>query len=282
MDSLGRIKPLKTGTGSVTAYYKGLELCTTAVRTTEKRKTETETPAVTPSQSESTKQTEPAAPPETKPSTDVPKETNPPKQTEAPKQTDSPKQTTAPKQSETQKQSEVTAPKQTETVQSNTNGLVVKVKNVVYNKKTQKPAVSVYVGKQKLAKKYYSVGYKNNKNVGYGSVIVRGKGKYAKYSGTGTFKISLKNVSLSSVKAGKKKLTATWKKTGGNQGYQLQYSTSKNFSTAKILNLSAGKKSVTVKNLESKKYYIRIRSYKKVKDEIWYTKWSKAKGITVE
>ena len=158
------------------------------------------------------------------------------------------------------------------------------MKNVTYNGKAQKPAVAVYLNGKKLAKKYYSVKYKNNKNVGYGIVTVKGKGKYAKYYATGTFQIKLKRVSLSSVKAGKKKLTAAWKKTGGNQGYQIQYSTTKNFADAKILNVSAGKKSVVLKNLESKKkYYVRIRSYKKVNNkEIWYTGWSKAKNATVK
>lgn len=61
-----------------------------------------------------------------------------------------------------------------------------------------------------------------------------------------------------------------WKKTGGNQGYQVQYSTSKRFSSnVKTVRLSAGKKSVTIKNITAKKrYYVRIRSYKKVGNKI--------------
>ena len=44
-----------------------------------------------------------------------------------------------------------------------------------------------------------------------------------------------------------------WKKTGGNQGYQVQYSTSKRFSSnVKTVRLSAGKKSVTIKNIPAK------------------------------
>lgn len=268
VDSLGRIKPLKTGIGSMTVSYNGLELHTVSVKTTEKRKIETEPttpkPTETPSQSGSTNQTEPKD--QTENSTPA---TNPPKQQEAPKQSESKSQTAAPKQTETPKISQ--------------QSFTIKVKSVTYNGKAQKPAVAVYLNGKKLAKKYYSVKYKNNKNVGYGIVTVKGKGKYAKYYATDTFQIKLKKVSLSSVKAGKKKLTAAWKKTGGNQGYQIQYSKAKNFADAKILNVSAGKKSVVLKNLESKKkYYVRIRSYKKVNKEIWYTGWSKAKSVTVK
>ena len=90
--------------------------------------------------------------------------------------------------------------------------------------------------------------------MGYGTVMVKGKGSYAKYSGSATFKINLKKVSLSSVKARKKKMVVYWKKTGGNQGYQVQYSTSKRFSSkVKTVRLSAGKKSVTIKNIPAKK-----------------------------
>ena len=137
------------------------------------------------------------------------------------------------------------------------------------------------MGKKKLSSKYYSVSYKNNKNVGYGTVTVKGKGSYAKYSGSATFKINLKKVSLSSVKAQKKKMVVYWKKTGGNHGYQVQYSTSKRFSSnVKTVRLSAGKKSVTIKNIPAKKrYYVRIRSYKKVGNKIWYTGWSKVKSV---
>ncbi|MCQ4775111.1 CAP domain-containing protein [Lacrimispora saccharolytica] len=287
VDSLGRIKPLKTGIGSMTVSYNGLELHTVSVKTTEKRKIETEQatpkPTETPSQSGSTNQTEPKDQTENStPATNPPNQSESKGQTTIPKQTEAKGQTTVPNQTEIKDQT--TVPNQTEAPKANPQPLTVKMKNVTYNGKAQKPAVAVYLNGKKLAKKYYSVKYKNNKNVGYGIVTVKGKGKYAKYYTTGTFQIKLKKVSLSSVKAGKKKLTAAWKKTGGNQGYQIQYSKAKNFADAKILNVSAGKKSMVLKNLESKKkYYVRIRSYKKVNNkEIWYTGWSKAKSTAVK
>lgn len=64
-------------------------------------------------------------------------------------------------------------------------------------------------------------------------------------------------------KAGRKKLTLSWKKLSGAAGYQLQISTKKNFKGAKKISVSKVKKSYTKKRLKAKKkYYIRIRAYK--------------------
>ena len=245
VDGQGRITTKAAGAGSFTVFYRGTtELCTVNVNVKLSYKDMLAlTPTPTP------KQTETATP------------TQPPKQTEVSKPT--------------------ATPKPVQPVKPVSTKFTVKTKNVIYNGKAQKPAVNVYAGNKKISSKYYSVSYKNNKNVGYGTVVVKGKGSYAKYSGFTTFKINLKKVSLSSVKAQKKKMVVYWKKTGGNQGYQVQYSTSKRFSSnVKTVRLSAGKKSVTIKNIPAKKrYYVRIRSYKKVGNKIWYTGWSKAKNI---
>lgn len=257
VDGQGRITTKAAGAGSFTVFYRGTtELCTVNVNVKLSYKDMLAlTPTPTP------KQTETAAP------------TQPPKQPETAKPTEPPKQTETVKPAAT--------PKPVQPVKPVSTKFTVKTKNVTYNGKAQKPSVTVYVGKKKLSRKYYSVAYKNNKNVGYGTVTVKGKGRYAKYSGAATFKVNLKKVSLSSVKARKKKMVVYWKKTGGNQGYQVQYSTSKRFSSnVKTVRLSAGKKSVTIKNIPAKKrYYVRIRSYKKVGNKIWYTGWSKVKTV---
>lgn len=276
VDGQGRITTKAAGTGSFTVFYRGTtELCTVNVNvklsyrdmlaltpTPTPKQTETATPTQPP------KQTEFKDPNEEKNNENVGEPTIP---SVAPTQT--------PKQPETVKPA--ATPKPVQPVKPVSTKFTVKTKNVTYNGKTQKPVVTVYAGNKKISSKYYSVSYKNNKNVGYGTVTVKGKGSYAKYSGSATFKINLKKVSLSSVKAQKKKMVVYWKKTGGNQGYQVQYSTSKRFSSnVKTLRVSAGKKSVTIKNVPAKKrYYVRIRSYKKVGNKIWYTGWSKAKNI---
>ena len=278
VDGQGRITTKAAGAGSFTVFYRGTaELCTVNVNVKLSYKDMLAlTPTPTPKQTETAAPTQPPKQPETA------KPTEPPKQTEVPKPTKDPEQakpTQPPKQTEVSKPT--ATPKPVQPVKPVSTKFTVKTKNVIYNGKAQKPAVNVYAGNKKISSKYYSVSYKNNKNVGYGTVVVKGKGSYAKYSGFTTFKINLKKVSLSSVKAQKKKMVVYWKKTGGNQGYQVQYSTSKRFSSnVKTVRLSAGKKSVTIKNIPAKKrYYVRIRSYKKVGNKIWYTGWSKAKNI---
>lgn len=277
VDGQGRITTKAAGAGSFTVFYRGTtELCTVNVNVKLSYKDMLAlTPTPTPKQTETAAPTQPPKQPE------IAKPTEPPKQTEVPKPTKAPEQakpTQPPKQTEVSKPT--ATPKPVQPVKPVSTKFTVKTKNVTYNGKAQKPAVNVYAGNKKISSKYYSVSYKNNKNVGYGTVVVKGKGSYAKYSGFTTFKINLKGVSLSSVKAQKKKMTVYWKKTGGNQGYQVQYSTSKRFSSnIKTVRLSAGKKSVTIKNIPAKKrYYVRIRSYKKVGNKIWYTGWSKVKS----
>ena len=260
IDSMGRLKPKANGKGTFTVYYKNIELCTVSV-TAYHDEEETVTP--TPS----------------------PKPTEPPKQTETAKPTSTPNPQ-PPKQTETTKPAE--PPKQTETakpVKPVSRKLTVKVKNVTYNGKAQKPAITVYAGKKKLSSKYYTVSYKNNKNVGYGTVVVKGKGSYGKYSGTAAFKINLKKTKLSSAKSTKRKtFTIIWKKTGGNSGWQVQYSTNKKFrSGVRTVNLKSRNTRLAVRNLKNrKKYYVRVRSYKKVGRQTWYSGWSNVKCIKIK
>ena len=280
VDGIGRIKPLKSGTGSLTVLYKGMELCTTPVKTTEKRVIPTPTPD--PGTTDPVPTT-PAQPDQTEPVT-------PPSNPDA-GNTETPSQPTKPSQQETSTPStqETTVSPATPAAQPNNSQqtgtkLTVKVSNVTYNGKAQKPSVKVYSGKKRLSSKYYTVSYKNNKNVGYGTVTVKGKGSYSKTSGTAKFKINLKKTKLSSAKSTKKKtFTTTWKKTGGNSGWQVQYSTNKKFrSGVRTVNLKANNTKLTVRKLKSRKnYYVRIRSYKKVGKQTWYSGWSNVKSVRI-
>ena len=259
IDSMGRLKPKANGKGTFTVYYKNIELCTVSV-TAYHDEEETVTPTPTPS----------------------PKPTEPPKQTETAKPISTP-DPQPPKQTETTEPAE--PPKQTEPVKPVSRKLAVKVKNVTYNGKAQKPAITVYAGNKKLSSKYYTVSYKNNKNVGYGTVVVKGKGNYSKYSGTANFKINLKKTKLSSAKSTKRKtFTIIWKKTGGNSGWQVQYSLNKKFrSGVRTINLKSSNTRLTVRNLKSRKnYYVRVRSYKKVGRQTWYSGWSNVKCIKIK
>ena len=288
IDSMGRLKPKANGKGTFTVYYKNIELCTVSV-TAYHDEEETVTPTPSPKPTEPPKQTETAKPTST-PDPQPPKQTETTKPAEPPKQTETAKPTSTPnpqppKQTETTKPAE--PPKQTETakpVKPVSRKLTVKVKNVTYNGKAQKPAITVYAGKKKLSSKYYTVSYKNNKNVGYGTVVVKGKGRYGKYSETAAFKINLKKTKLSSAKSTKRKtFTTTWKKTGGNSGWQVQYSTNKKFrSGVRTVNLKSSNTRLTVRNLKNrKKYYVRVRSYKKVGKQTWYSRWSSVKSVRI-
>lgn len=293
IDSMGRLKPKANGKGTFTVYYKNIELCTVSVTAYhDEEETVTPTPTPSPKPTEPPKQTEttkPAEPPkqtETAEPTSTP-DPQPPKQTETTKPAEPPKQTESQTGTQTEPETK-NPPKQTEPakpVKPVSRKLTVKVKNVTYNGKAQKPAITVYAGKKKLSSKYYTVSYKNNKNVGYGTVIVKGKGRYGKYSGTAAFKINLKKTKLSSAKSTKKKtFTATWKKTGGNSGWQVQYSTNKKFrSGVRTVNLKSRNTKLTVRKLISRKtYYIRIRGYKKVNGKMMYSSWSSVKSVKIK
>ncbi len=102
----------------------------------------------------------------------------------------------------------------------------------------------------------------------------------------GTLKIpTVLKVSALEVKAGKKKLTVSWKKDSSVAGYQIQISPKLNFKGAKKINLGKSRKTYTKKGLKSKKkYYVRIRAYKTYKDngiiKKVYGKWTvKSKKI---
>lgn len=153
---------------------------------------------------------------------------------------------------------------------------------VTYNGKAQKPAVTVYAGNKKISGKYYTVSYKNNTAVGTAMIIIQGKGNYKKYSGKTTFRINLQKTTLSSAKSSRKgQLQATWKKTAGNAGYQIQYATNAKFSGAKTKNTKAIR--YTFKGLKSKrKYYVRLRTYKKVGSNYWYSKWSNVRNVKIK
>ena len=152
-----------------------------------------------------------------------------------------------------------------------------------YNGKVRKPSVTIKdkYGKT-VPKNVYTVTYaKGRKNVGKYKVTV-------KYDGTKNlyFTIYPKATTLSKVTAAKKGFTVKWKKQAAQTtGYQIQYALNSKF--------TSGKKTVTVKKntltskkiaklKAKKKYYVRIRTYKKVGKLTYYSPWSKAKTVTTK
>jgi hypothetical protein len=96
-----------------------------------------------------------------------------------------------------------------------------------------------------------------------------------------------KNTSLNKLKTGKKSITVSWKKVPDKaiKGYEIQYSTDKKFKKdVKVKTINKAKTAkVTIKKLKSKKkYYIRIRTFRKSGDETICSKWSKSKSVKVK
>ncbi len=112
------------------------------------------------------------------------------------------------------------------------------------------------------------------KNTGIAVITI----KAGKDSEKVTIKVTPKKQSVKSAKAAKgKKLTVKWVKDKRASGYQVQISTDKEFKkNVQVRKLS--KTSCTFKKLKKgKRYYVRIRSYKKSGKETLYGAWSKRK-----
>lgn len=95
-----------------------------------------------------------------------------------------------------------------------------------------------------------------------------------------------KATSANKPKAGKKQISISWKKSSNAAGYEIQYSTNKNFKKGNKSVTVKGKNSTstTLKGLKSNKtYYVRVRSYKTVKIKgkatKVYSSWSKVKTV---
>ena len=159
-----------------------------------------------------------------------------------------------------------------------------------YDGKVKKPSVTVKDSDgKKISSAYYDVTYSGGcKNVGKYTVKVKFKKEYARFgSMSKTFTINPKGTSVSKVTSPKKaQLKVTWKKQATQTtGYQVQYSTDKNF--------KKGNKTVTVKGAKTtaktiskltkgKKYYVRVRTYKTVNKTNFYSGWSKSSSVTVK
>lgn len=94
-----------------------------------------------------------------------------------------------------------------------------------------------------------------------------------------------KKTTIKKLTAGKKLFKVSWKKISGVSGYQIQYSTSKKFTKkkTKTITIKSNKSkspSKTIKKLKSsKKYYVRIRTYKTVNGKKVCSNWSAVKNI---
>lgn len=154
-----------------------------------------------------------------------------------------------------------------------------------YTGKEIRPAVTVTDSSgNPVAPGSYTVSYSNNKEVGTAAISVTFSGNY---SGTltKTFVINPKGTSISKLKSKAKGMTIQWKKQASQtSGYQIQYALKRNFKGAKTIKIGNSKtKTKTISKLKSKtKYYVRIRTFKKVKGTLYFSGWSKDKNIKIK
>ena len=162
---------------------------------------------------------------------------------------------------------------------------ISEIKDQTYTGKAITPKFTVtYQGAKLVPDTDYTVAWKNNKKIGAATLTVTGKGMFTGSKAV-TFKIVPKGVKLSSLKAGSKQLTVKWKKGGKDiDGYEIEYCLKKNFKGAKTVTISKAKTTDTeIKKLKAKKkYYVRIRTFKKVKGKKYYSEWSGVKSATTK
>lgn len=117
---------------------------------------------------------------------------------------------------------------------------------------------------------------KSNKKYYFKVRAVDGTAKGSFSSGkSATTLLSTPKATLS---AGKKNLTVKWNKVSGASGYVIYYSTNKNMSSVKKINVKGGSKvKTTLKKLKSKKrYYVKVKAYKTVNGKRIYGDFSSA------
>lgn len=105
---------------------------------------------------------------------------------------------------------------------------------------------------------------------------------YASFGAVVSQYTSIAKPKLNSAKStSKKKIKASWSKVGGASGYQVMWSTYKNFSkNYKTKSVKAKYSSKTVTTAQSKKtYYVRVRAYKTINGKKVYSQWSNTKKV---
>lgn len=110
---------------------------------------------------------------------------------------------------------------------------------------------------------------------------------------SGIYKDAVKNITITVNPAKTKivrlkspssrKMTVKWKKNASVSGYQIQYAANKKFKKAITRKVAKKTKTeVSIPKLKPrKKYYVRVRTYKKVSGKIYYSAWSPVKGVTI-
>ena len=100
---------------------------------------------------------------------------------------------------------------------------------------------------------------------------------YAKWT-----KVKVKSTSVKKLKKRSgRKLEVTIRKVSDAKGYQIRYSTKSNMKSAKKVQTTSAKKTISGLKAGSR-YYVQVRAYKldSTKNKV-YGKWSKSKKVTI-
>lgn len=160
-------------------------------------------------------------------------------------------------------------------------------RSYVYSGSTILPGFTVKEGSRIVDRKYYSIAAvrgDNARTVGSHKATIKFR---SPYSGSKTFsyRIVPKGTSLGTLSSTQNSISVKYYKQGvQTSGYQIQYSSSSSFKNAKSVRVT--KNTTLSKKLtglsSSKKYYVRVRTYKTVSGNNYYSAWSKAKSITTK
>ena len=151
-----------------------------------------------------------------------------------------------------------------------------------------RPHSSVY--RNQIGTANYTVAYGNNRNVGKAKITVTLSGNYAGTL-TKTFNICPDKTQITRLTRKSKGFQVKWKKqTNQTSGYEIQYSDNSKFSKNRTKTVGISKRSANSKDVKQlkakKKYYVRVRTYKKVKingkSTKIYSGWSKVKTVVTK
>ena len=172
-----------------------------------------------------------------------------------------------------------------ETVVASPKSFTLSADTYVYSGSAKTPSVSVKdTHRQTLEQGTdYTVSYQaGRKNVGRYAVKITLMGCYEGEQ-TLYFTINPKSTSLSTLTATKKGFTAKWKKQSTQtSGYQIMYATNSKFTSGKKTITVSSNKTISKKITKlkaKKKYYVKVRTYKKVGSTKYYSSWSKVKTV---
>lgn len=164
---------------------------------------------------------------------------------------------------------------------------------LTYTGKARTPLVIVKDSNGKALSKGsdYSITYSaGRKNVGAYTVKVTFTGSRYVGSKTMSFVINPKSTSIAGIAGGKGTFVVRWnKQTAQTTGYQIQYSTSARFASgngAKTITSNSTIRTSVSKLKSGTKYYVRVRTYKKVisngKTVSLYSAWSSPVSVKVK